>query len=142
VSPSAKRVEALDVRASRSKLFKIFFLSTFFGSFLPSGVGGEAVRAVSFSRLTSRGVESVASVAMDRLIGLLSLLLTGLLSLSIFYRVYPHPALLWFVLAASILLLAFLGLSLRFIARLSQKLARLRSDLELGWSLKSFQLPD
>jgi uncharacterized protein (TIRG00374 family) len=107
-----KLVEALDVRASRSKLFKIFFLSTFFGSFLPGGVGGEAVRAVSFSRLTSRGVESVASVAMDRLIGLLSMLLTGLLSLSIFYRVYPHPALLWLVLLGSVLLLVFLGLSL------------------------------
>jgi hypothetical protein len=107
-----KLVEALEVRASRSKLLKIFFLSTFFGSFLPSGVGGEAVRALSFSRLTSRGVESVASVAMDRLIGLLSMLLTGLLSLSIFYGVYPHEALLWSVLAGSVLLLAVLGLSL------------------------------
>jgi uncharacterized membrane protein YbhN (UPF0104 family) len=107
-----KLVEALEVRASRSKLVKIFFLSTFFGSFLPSGVGGEAVRALSFSRLTSRGVESVASVAMDRLIGFLSMLLTGLLSLSVFYGIYPHPALLWVVLAASILLLAFLGILL------------------------------
>ena len=35
-----KLVEALGVHAKRSKLFKIFFLSTFFGSFLPSGVGG------------------------------------------------------------------------------------------------------
>ncbi len=94
-----KLVEALEVRAPRSKLFKIFFLSTFFGSFLPSGVGGEAVRAISFSKLTSKGIESVASVALDRLIGLLSMLLTGLLSLVVFYRVYPHPALLYVVLA-------------------------------------------
>ncbi|HLE71195.1 MAG TPA: lysylphosphatidylglycerol synthase transmembrane domain-containing protein, partial [Vicinamibacteria bacterium] len=69
-----KLVEALGVHAARSKLFKIFFLSTFFGSFLPSGVGGEAVRAISFSRLTSKGIESVASVVLDRLIGLLSML--------------------------------------------------------------------
>ncbi len=104
-----KLVEALGVRAARSKLFKIFFLSTFFGSFLPSGVGGEAVRAISFSRLTSKGIESVASVAVDRLIGLLSMLLVGLLSLVVFYRVYPHPALLYVVLASSIVLLAVLG---------------------------------
>jgi hypothetical protein len=103
-----KLVEALGVEAPRSKLFKIFFLSTFFGSFLPSGVGGEAVRALSFSKLTSKGIESVASVAVDRLIGLLSMLLVGLLSLVVFYRVYPHPALLYVVLAASLLLLAVL----------------------------------
>ncbi len=107
-----KLVETLGVHASRSKLFKIFFLSTFFGSFLPSGVGGEAVRAISFSRLTSKGIESVASVAVDRLIGLLSMLLVGLLSLVVFHRVYPHPALLYGVLAASFLLLAVLGSAL------------------------------
>jgi len=107
-----KLVEALGVHAARSKLFKIFFLSTFFGSFLPSGVGGEAVRAISFSRLTSKGIESVASVAVDRLIGLLSMLLVGLLSLVVFYRVYPHPALLYVVLASSIALLAVLGSAL------------------------------
>jgi uncharacterized protein (TIRG00374 family) len=107
-----KLVEALEVRASRSKLVKIFFLSTFFGSFLPSGVGGEAVRAVSFTKLTSRGIEGVASVVMDRLIGFLSMLLTGLLSLSIFYRVYPHPALLYVVLAGSVILVGGLALSL------------------------------
>jgi hypothetical protein len=107
-----KLVEALGVEAPRSKLFRIFFLSTFFGSFLPSGVGGEAVRAISFSKLTSKGIESLASVAFDRLIGLLSMLLVGLLSLVVFYRVYPHPALLYVVLAGSLLLLAVLGAAL------------------------------
>lgn len=107
-----KLVEALGVQAARSKLVKIFFLSTFFGSFLPSGVGGEAVRAISFSRLTSKGIESVASVVVDRLIGLLSMLLTGLLSLTVFYRVYPHPALLAVVLASSVALLAVLASAL------------------------------
>jgi uncharacterized protein (TIRG00374 family) len=103
-----KLVEALGVHAERSKLFKIFFLSTFFGSFLPSGVGGEAVRAISFSKLTSKGIESVASVAVDRLIGFLSMLLTGLLSLTLFYGVYPHPALLYVVLAATLVLVVVL----------------------------------
>ncbi|HXV65281.1 MAG TPA: lysylphosphatidylglycerol synthase transmembrane domain-containing protein [Vicinamibacteria bacterium] len=105
-------VEALDVRAPRLRILKIFFLSTFFGSFLPSGVGGEAVRALSFGKLTSRGVESVASVVMDRLLGLLSMLLAGLLSLSVFYHVYPHPALLGIVIASSLLVVAVLALSL------------------------------
>lgn len=95
-------VEALEIRVPRLRVVKIFFLSTFFGSFLPSGVGGEAVRAMSFTRLTSKGVESVASVVMDRWLGLLSMLLMGLLSLTAFYHVYPHPALLGVVVVLSV----------------------------------------
>ncbi len=105
-------LEALEVHVPRLRVVKIFFLSTFFGSFLPSGVGGEAVRAVSFSRLSSRAVESVASVVMDRVLGLLSMLLTGLLSLTLFYRVYPHPALLAVVTGLSIATIGGLALVL------------------------------
>jgi uncharacterized protein (TIRG00374 family) len=107
-----KLVEALDIHVPRLRVVKIFFLSTFFGSFLPSGVGGEAVRAVSFSRLTSRGVETVASVVMDRLLGLLSMLFMGLLSLTVFYRVYPHPALVGIVVVAAVGVVAALSLGL------------------------------
>lgn len=123
-------VEALDVHVARWRMVKIFFLSTFFGSFLPSGVGGEAVRAVSFSRLTERGVESVASVVMDRLLGLLSMLLTGLLSLSFFYSVYPHPVLLALVVAGSIGLAS--GLALALSRRVHAKI--LASGQENWWT--------
>lgn len=97
-------VDALGFVVSMARVVKIFFLSTFFGSFLPSGVGGEAVRAASFARLTSKGVESVASVIMDRLLGLFSMLLTGFMSLTVFYRVYPHPALLGIVIGGGLAL--------------------------------------
>jgi len=116
-----KLVEALDIAVSRLRVVKIFFLSTFFGSFLPSGVGGEAVRAVSFSRLTSRGVESVASVVMDRLLGLMSMLIMGLLSLTVFYRVYPHPALLAVVVVLCVG--SVLGLTLSLSRRMHRRLA-------------------
>jgi uncharacterized protein (TIRG00374 family) len=114
-----KLVEALDIHVPAARVVKIFFLSTFFGSFLPSGVGGEAVRAVSFSRLTERGVETVASVVMDRLLGLLSMLLMGLISLTVFYRVYPHPALVGVVviLMIGVVFALTLGLSRRMHAR-------------------------
>lgn len=107
-----KLVEALDIHVPRLRVVKIFFLSTFFGSFLPSGVGGEAVRAVSFSRLTSRRVESVASVVMDRMLGLLSMLLMGFMSLTVFYRVYPHPALVGVVVVLAVGVVAALALGL------------------------------
>jgi uncharacterized protein (TIRG00374 family) len=105
-------LEGLGIHAPRVRVVKIFFLSTFFGSFLPTGIGGEAVRAVSFSRLSSKSVESIASVAMDRIMGMLSMLLIGLVALVVFYRIYPHPALLGTVLALSLAAVAGLALLL------------------------------
>lgn len=105
-------LEGLGVTAPRARVVKIFFLSTFFGSFLPTGIGGEAIRAVSFSRLSSKGVESVASVVMDRIMGMLSMLLTALAALVVFYRIYPHRALLATVLVLSSCGLVGLGLLL------------------------------
>jgi len=105
-------LEGLGIHAPRVRVVKIFFLSTFFGSFLPTGIGGEAVRAVSFSRLSSKSVESIASVAMDRIMGMLSMLLIGLVALVVFYRIYPHPALLGTVLTLSLAVVAGLALLL------------------------------
>jgi len=105
-------LEGLGIVVPRARVVKIFFLSTFFGSFLPTGIGGEAIRAASFSRLSAKGVESIASVVMDRIMGMLSMLLTGLAALIVFYRIYPHRVLLATVLALSVAAVAGLALLL------------------------------
>ena len=120
-------LEALGFATSRGRVIRIFFLSTFFGSFLPSGIGGEAVRAISFSRLTSRSAESVASVIMDRFLGLLSMLLTGLLALGSFYQLSPDPALL--VAVVVLLGLAILGLGMLLSVRWNERIVRLISSI-------------
>jgi hypothetical protein len=53
----------------------IYLVSSFVGSFLPAGIGGDAARAYTLSRRTSEGSAAFASVAVDRLLGLLSLVL-------------------------------------------------------------------
>ena len=61
---------------------RIFFVSTFVGTFLPASVGGDAVRAVmpgAASDVPARA--SVASVFMDRMLGVLSMLLMALVGL-------------------------------------------------------------
>lgn len=60
---------------------RIFLVSSFVGSFLPAGVGGDAARAYSLSRVTTAGDEAVASVIVDRLLGVLSLVVVGLAGL-------------------------------------------------------------
>jgi len=55
----------------------IFLVSSFVGSFLPAGVGGDAARAWSLSQITSRLGDALASVVVDRLLGVLSLAAMG-----------------------------------------------------------------
>jgi uncharacterized protein (TIRG00374 family) len=62
-------------------VMRIFFVSTFLGTFLPASVGGDAVRALQLSRLSVPGTEALASVVVDRLLGTLSLLVMGVAGL-------------------------------------------------------------
>jgi uncharacterized protein (TIRG00374 family) len=55
----------------------IYLVSSFVGGFLPAGVGADVARAYSLTQRTARGSEAVASVAVDRLLGLLSIVVMG-----------------------------------------------------------------
>ena len=70
-------------RPSLARLLEIFFVSTFLGTFLPASVGGDAVRAYSLSRDRVSGSEAVASVFMDRMLGVASLLLLGVAGIAL-----------------------------------------------------------
>ena len=63
-------------------IVRIFFVSTFLGTFLPS-VGGDAVRAYGIAKLNMRGGDAVASVFMDRMLGIASLFLMALVGLTL-----------------------------------------------------------
>lgn len=56
---------------------RLFLISSFVGSFLPAGVGGDVARAYGLARGSTTGSEALASVAVDRLLGVLSLLAMG-----------------------------------------------------------------
>ncbi len=58
-------------------VMRIFFVSTFVGTFLPASVGGDAVRAYGLSKEGVGGVDAVASVLMDRLLGVVSILIVA-----------------------------------------------------------------
>ena len=51
----------------------IFLVSSFIGSALPAGVGADAARAYTLSRRTDNTSEAIASVTVDRVLGVLSL---------------------------------------------------------------------
>jgi uncharacterized protein (TIRG00374 family) len=63
-------------------ILRIFFVSTFIGTFLPS-VGGDAVRAYSIANVSVGGGDAIASVFMDRMLGIASLFLMALAGLAL-----------------------------------------------------------
>ena len=64
-------------------ILRIFFVSTFVGTFLPASIGGDAVRAFSLSTHDVPIADSMASVVVDRMLGVLSVLLMALLGLAL-----------------------------------------------------------
>ena len=82
----------------------IYLVSSFVGAFLPAGVGADAARAYSLSRRTARGSEAVASVAVDRLLGLSSIVAMGMVGVLVAGRQIPGtPPLLLPVVALVVL---------------------------------------
>jgi uncharacterized protein (TIRG00374 family) len=74
-------LRAVDAPIDTSHAARIFLVSSFVGSFLPAGIGGDAARAYGLSRVTATGDDALASVVVDRLLGILSLVAMGVVGL-------------------------------------------------------------
>ncbi|HUZ83641.1 MAG TPA: lysylphosphatidylglycerol synthase transmembrane domain-containing protein [Gaiellales bacterium] len=61
------------IRIGIGWLTRTYFVALFFGQFLPAAVGGDAVRAIELGRRTGDSPEAVASVLIDRLVGVVGL---------------------------------------------------------------------
>lgn len=70
------------VRPPTGALLRIFFITTFIGTFIPS-VGGDAIRAWRLSRAGVSSHESFASVFMDRMLGVIAILLAAAAGLAV-----------------------------------------------------------
>ncbi|MBI4679973.1 MAG: flippase-like domain-containing protein [Nitrospirae bacterium] len=65
-------LDVQSIRVSLPEALLFTFIGYFFNNFLPSAVGGDAVKAYYISKKTNRTLESVTSVLLDRLIGMFS----------------------------------------------------------------------
>ncbi len=75
-------LRAADMRVSGAAAARLFLVSSFVGSFLPAGVGGDAARAWGLSQVTARLGDALASVVVDRVLGVLALAAMGALGLA------------------------------------------------------------
>jgi uncharacterized protein (TIRG00374 family) len=90
--------------APPGELFRIFLVTSFLGSFLPAGLGGDAARAYSVGLQTRRVGPALASVVVDRWLGLLAVGLSGCAGVLLSYSAVP-PELRQLTLVATVGLL-------------------------------------
>lgn len=72
-------LRASGIAISAADATRLFLISSFVGSFLPAGIGADAARAYGLARESTTGSEALASVAVDRVLGVLSLVSMGLI---------------------------------------------------------------
>jgi hypothetical protein len=82
-------------------ILRVFFVSTFLGTFLPGSIGGDAVRTYALNRLDVPAADAFASVFLDRLLGVVSLLVLAILGLALSRELARDPAVLVSLLATA-----------------------------------------
>jgi glycosyltransferase 2 family protein len=111
------------------EIMRIFFVSTFVGTFLPASIGGDAVRAYSMTRLNVRGRDAIASVFMDRMLGVASILLMAGVGLTLARDLATNRTIVLSLIAAAAacaatLMLVFSDTASRLATRVSARLPR------------------
>ncbi len=89
-------VKALHMPVSLGQLTSLYFVGSFFSTFLPTGIGGDAVKATELARHTGRFGESLGTVVTDRFLGIIVLLAIGDAAL-LLDRSSVDPRLTWMV---------------------------------------------
>lgn len=124
-------VQGLQVALPR--LFSISFIGLFFNAFMLGSTGGDVVKAWYVAHETHhKKAEAVATVVVDRLIGLLALFIITLVMMGIYWRrVFEDPKLLWFSLATlAVVLSTVLGTVIFLWRGFADKLPGLRRWLQ------------
>lgn len=93
-----------DIRIPLKTLIASLFVGQFFNSFLPTTIGGDAIRAYDTAVASKQSAKSVTTVFMDRFIGVLALVFLAVLALPVAYIMgrnvsyYLFPVLIIFLL--------------------------------------------
>jgi uncharacterized membrane protein YbhN (UPF0104 family) len=100
----------LPVQMKYSRLVSLYFIGSFFNTFLPGLVGGDAVKAFYLYKDTGKGGVSLVSVFMDRYMGLAAMICIGLIAFAVGYSYVMGTEIVWFipVLCAGFLLASFI----------------------------------
>lgn len=125
------RVQGLELSYRRAT--SIFFVGMFFNAFLLGSTGGDVIKAWYVAHETHhKKAEAVATVVVDRLIGLLALFVLTLVMMGIYYhRVFDDVRLRSFaVITLAFVLTVVLGTVIGFWRGFADKMPRMRGLLQ------------
>lgn len=144
----------IEVNLSLSIVLRLALIGQFFNLFVPGGVGGDLIKMYYLKKESKeRFPEAVLTVLLDRIIGLVGLLLVALLAIALSPELFKEPspkmqAILLVVLLAGIgalavailflawpLLAKFGHLAARFTSKLPEKLARILERIAQSFTL-------
>ena len=117
------------------KLFSIYMIGAFFGSFMPGIVGGDAVRAYYLNKKAKKMSLTLASIFMDRYLGYASLMLIGISAAPFALRYFgasPYKWIMPFIFAAFVV-----GSILFFVLQLGRRFRGMSEFYEYFTALKT-----
>ncbi|HIE44112.1 MAG TPA: flippase-like domain-containing protein [Candidatus Omnitrophica bacterium] len=100
-----KLLEVQDIELKFGGAFSLTFIGFFFSNFLPGVVGGDAVKFYYVARNSHKKSASLASVLLDRILGLSALIIIAFISLLFGLRLSEIQEIVPFVFGLFILLL-------------------------------------
>ena len=117
------------IRERLGVLAPLYFIGQFFSLFLPTGTGGDIVRAYDVGRRSGRFAPSIMAVLQERLLGLGASLVVGLVAMLYYLPLVPPQLRLWIVVmlvagAIGIVLLLYPALLFAIAGKLWRAMAR------------------
>ncbi len=93
------------IELSHATAFASYMVGTFFSVFLPTAIGGDAVRAIDAGRRSGRGAATATSVVADRVLGIAAIGVVGLAALGAgaASRLDPHLRLVGAIIYVGVL---------------------------------------
>ncbi|TAL27969.1 MAG: flippase-like domain-containing protein [Nitrospirae bacterium] len=113
----------LPVEFRKKKLLSFYMIGSFFSTFLPGVIGGDAVKGYYLYKETNNGSLSLASVFMDRYIGFVSLMIMGLIAYIAGFNYLKGSIIEW--LLPAIILAFVIGNLVIFGLRFGKRMKRL-----------------
>ncbi|MFP4190750.1 MAG: YbhN family protein [Candidatus Hydrogenedentota bacterium] len=92
----------LGIEKNYSTLLRYFYIGAFFNMFLPSTIGGDAVRIISLGREERKYLRSAVSVVGGRLLGYFALLTIGTVSFLYNYELFVDTSLFHLLIVMAI----------------------------------------
>jgi uncharacterized protein (TIRG00374 family) len=124
-------LHAKGIQISRFGAAKLTLIATFFNFAIPGGVGGDVVKGFYISKYNPHArVSSLASVIMDRFIGLYCMISYGLVSMIVFFdHIRANPKLHSIMILLTVIFVIF---SLAWLLVFSQRISNsIKTDLLL-----------